>query len=619
MEAHSQLVDVCIVCALPEEARAFLEVVQQQCKVTFEEHTNTRLATIKNDKGEPVNLHVSWLPRYGPQEMVLHLTHVLEEYQPRLAVMTGICAGDKQHVHLGDLVIAERTFTADSGKLVTGEQGQTLHQYDTITYLLNEHILRFVPLFEHWKELVVTLSRPRSKRHQRDWLLQRLLREATASVRALPLDELAQQAPDWRQIVHEFQQGAEPVLLPSLVLRDKEMIERLQYGLDPFPFLDPPEARCHIRPLASSGAVRSDNPFQEIQVPVRGAIAVDMEGAAFGRVMQNFPGIPWLIVKGVSDYADQDKDDSYHDYSARASALYALSFIQAYVTDDRLSRPNGPRPSSDTEDLQRQQAAHIRESLHTLRNQSYSLSKQLTDGSVLIAGSLAIANELRSRLGKSAAREEFWHYLDDDHLLLSVAVVGWQSSSQTKLLMDTVGQVEESSLSLSGNLEILLYPVQMLVSIVDDAYSSVIFVHIFSAIRDKFCQKHKGEGKIDKLIDVLTLELQGNASLYVKVRYLDAINLLNGFIRELSDRLLNLDNAKLIKISKIEPKEAFAQFTRTDSMKVLLNELRDYIPAKSHDKLLKMVEDIAISVSKEEAGKKVEQKNEKEDDEPHGM
>jgi hypothetical protein len=109
MEKSPQLFDVCIVRALSEEARAFLEVVQQQCEDSLEElmspryQYSYRFATIKNDKDEPLNLHISWLPRYGPQEMTLHLSRVLEECQPRIAMMTGICAGDAQRVQLGDL------------------------------------------------------------------------------------------------------------------------------------------------------------------------------------------------------------------------------------------------------------------------------------------------------------------------------------------------------------------------------------------------------------------------------------------------------------------------------------------------------------------------------------
>jgi tetratricopeptide (TPR) repeat protein len=106
------------------------------------------------------------------------------------------------------------------------------------------------------------------------------------------------------------------------------------------------EVRCHIKAMASGSAVRADNPFKDVRAPVRGTVAIDMEGAAFGLVMSRHPLIPWLVVKGVCDYADRDKNDAYHDYTARASALYALSFIRAYVTNERLPRPNGPSPSS---------------------------------------------------------------------------------------------------------------------------------------------------------------------------------------------------------------------------------------------------------------------------------
>jgi hypothetical protein len=103
-----------------------------------------------------------------------------------------------------------------------------------------------------------------------------------------------------------------------------------------FPFMDPPETQCHIRPMASGSAVRSDNPFKDIQVPVRGTVAIDMEGAAFCEVLSRFSQVRWLVVKGVSDYADTDKDDTFHQYASRASAAYALRFLQHYVTEQRM-------------------------------------------------------------------------------------------------------------------------------------------------------------------------------------------------------------------------------------------------------------------------------------------
>src|SRR5262249_12954502 len=180
-----------------------------------------RFTTLPNVKGEPVRIHISWLPRYGSQEMFSHLGHVIDEYQPRLVAMIGICAGDKRYVHLGDLVVAERTFAYDSGKVVKGEHGQALYQQDMITYQVHENTLGFLRLFEHWKPRVAALSRPLSKQQQRDWLLQRLFEEPTGSVEAIPLAEREEFAPAWQRLVRELQQGREPFLSSVWALHDK--------------------------------------------------------------------------------------------------------------------------------------------------------------------------------------------------------------------------------------------------------------------------------------------------------------------------------------------------------------------------------------------------------------
>jgi hypothetical protein len=105
---------------------------------------------------------------------------------------------------------------------------------------------------------------------------------------------------------------------------------------------------------------------------VRGTVAIDMEGAAFGLVMSRHPLIPWLVVKGVCDFADRAKNDAYHGYAARASSLYALRFIRAYVTNERLPPfpeqgrralpPGGSHPGAMIDRLRR----HTRHTLDLL-------------------------------------------------------------------------------------------------------------------------------------------------------------------------------------------------------------------------------------------------------------
>ncbi|MEO8953836.1 MAG: hypothetical protein ABI465_04655 [Ktedonobacteraceae bacterium] len=343
-EQHSgnRTFDICIVCALTEEARAFMHVLTQQCTIQFEKGYSQRNrygyyhATMRNHRGEPLTIHVSCPPRYGSVELGLHLQRVLEECRPRFSAMTGICAGDKEAVHLGDIVVAERAFTYDTGKFTRDNHGQQLYLHDTITYSPKSEVLQFAQMFDQWEAAVVKIRRrPHSRRQQREWLLNTLL-ATTGSLDEVEEKILKRHAPDWREIITELQRGDSPYLTQEWKLINPVRVHELRYGKESFPFKDPLRSMLHLKTMASGSAVRADNPFRNVQIPVRGAIAIDMEGATFYRILADFPSIHALLVKGVSDYADADKNDAYHRYAASVAAAYLLSFIQEYVTRERL-------------------------------------------------------------------------------------------------------------------------------------------------------------------------------------------------------------------------------------------------------------------------------------------
>src|SRR5436190_192957 len=130
------LPDVCLVCALAEEAKALVDAFSRQCNAVFQRALSTRTrreyyySTIQNVDGEPLNILVSWQPSYGPVETSLHLKPLLEEFRPRFAAMTGICAGDKEKVKLGDIIVAERAFLYETGKMIRSEYGHLELQRD---------------------------------------------------------------------------------------------------------------------------------------------------------------------------------------------------------------------------------------------------------------------------------------------------------------------------------------------------------------------------------------------------------------------------------------------------------------------------------------------------------
>ncbi len=289
-------------------------------------------ATITNDAKEHLRIHLSWPAGNGPEEISLHTSAVLNEFRPRFAGMTGICAGDPKKVKLGDLVVANKAFKYDSGKMVLGADG---HLPDTDTKGPDQSTLQFVANFREWAEEADRLERPISKRQQRDWLLNALLDDRTPRIDALDERELDRFAPAWRDLVSELQAGETPELTSDLALRDEDRVRKLKFSRV-FPFRDPTKPKVHVAAMASGGMVRSDRPFERVQRPVRTAWAVEMEGYAFYRAVADFSRTRSLVVKGVCDYADPEKDDSYHAYASDLSAIYLAEFVRIYVNAARM-------------------------------------------------------------------------------------------------------------------------------------------------------------------------------------------------------------------------------------------------------------------------------------------
>jgi len=197
--------DVCVVCAMAEEAKAFMEVAKTLGASDFQQAFSSanllyHYTTINNRKEELLNLQVSWQTSYGPLEAGLHMQRILDEFKPGFIGMTGICAGDKRKVVLGDIIVAERAFLSDTGKFLMDTTGSRYQEYDTETHPLHSKLLHFIRGFEGWKPNVANLARPMSLHQQCDWLLKTLLEETTSSIDKIGLQILNQYAPDWRKI-----------------------------------------------------------------------------------------------------------------------------------------------------------------------------------------------------------------------------------------------------------------------------------------------------------------------------------------------------------------------------------------------------------------------------------
>src|SRR5712692_11004027 len=220
MEEQPQSFDICILCALYEEASAVIDEFSARCGITFTKafrslnHLEYRHATIQNRRSESLTVFVTWLSHMGPQRAALDLAPLLHEIHPRFVAMTGVCAGDRRKVKLGNLIVATDAYHPEEGKITRGADGQPVHLPETRTAGATTQVVQYVRGFDQWREPVRELKRQQLKR-------------------------------PWRAT---------------------------------------DEPACYIEVMASSMAVRADNPFpQWTRQHNRKTVGVDMEAATFYR------------------------------------------------------------------------------------------------------------------------------------------------------------------------------------------------------------------------------------------------------------------------------------------------------------------------------------------------
>src|ERR1700758_3295760 len=126
---NRKVCDVCICCALWDEAEAVRDIFSKLGRPSFEEdYTINKVkylkGSIQNDRGEALSVHLCWLPEMGPGRAAAHFPEFFSEFKPRFAGMTGICAADRTLAALGDLVVARFAYEYARGKIVLGKDGK---------------------------------------------------------------------------------------------------------------------------------------------------------------------------------------------------------------------------------------------------------------------------------------------------------------------------------------------------------------------------------------------------------------------------------------------------------------------------------------------------------------
>lgn len=334
-------VDVLLICALKDEYDQVLNVADGIQAPGWNEHplasgwivADASFTTADGNTLRIRAIHASHMGREQVQAVASKLIH---EQPARCIAMSGICAGRRGKVSLGDVIFAERLWSYDAGK-VTVENGKEKFQGDPIQYKPSPvwvQRMQHVPVpspSTPWLS-----SRPRLPLElQEDWTLLRVLAGEVPSQHP----DFNSACPNWSDVLPRLWERK--WLEKSLVLTatGRQHAEELNL-LHHITLPTPPDFGIHVAPMATGAAVSEDEGiFPRLADSMRKVLGIEMEASALG-ALGEVHDIPVVVAKGVSDYGAPFKDDRYREFAARASAELLIAFLRNAT--DLLSKQNAP-------------------------------------------------------------------------------------------------------------------------------------------------------------------------------------------------------------------------------------------------------------------------------------
>ena len=384
------VVDALIVTARREELDALLavETGRRGEWVEVDGDPPRHVAHFETDGG-PVRLVVVHSPKMGVAATAHVTASLARDLHPRSLAMCGVCAGHPEDTALGDVVIADRVFDHDKGKLKPTGLASDLDSYR----LDNSW------LYPARAMCGAAAGMPGYADPTGDgalwWVLEELLagrapHRNTAWRRYVP-DDLR---PAFvHRLIDELGYARFKGDGYALTRAGKKAIREhlLRYGAlaTRLPF------HVHVGPIGSGSYVAAD---AEIWARIadngmRKILAIEMEAAAIGQVAFDRK-LPFLVVKGVMDHADKHKSDRFKGFAARASAEVLCAMLRRTLARDVQARPTGDSATASTWRL-----------LGKLDQPSAAEDRGASDAGYRPGGAqeAAVVEHLRAVLGKNRA------------------------------------------------------------------------------------------------------------------------------------------------------------------------------------------------------------------------
>ncbi|WP_305785522.1 Ltp family lipoprotein [Symbioplanes lichenis] len=348
-------VDVLVVTAIPEELKAARDVASDRVARWEPREVDKSSPYIwgeyRVDGGRGFTVALARPLRMGGRAAGPFVTTLVDRLQPSSVVMCGVCGGNPAETALGDVVVGSPVYEWDEGQRSSdGFAGN--HQQFPLDSDWQRAAQEFSPAdLDSYGEI--------GEEEALLWFLELL--HHGQEPRNHPAREQYFPAGTWKPRLARLvdvgwirrERGASVLTaegiahLAEAVYDDVDGPQRLPY-------------RVLESPMASGSAVSTDADEWD-RLKAMGALwitAIDMEAATIATVA-HAKKLPWMVVKGVSDYADALKGHRYKRFAARAAAQVMFALLERVAPRNDAEKlhtssrggehiPRRPKPTTTT-------------------------------------------------------------------------------------------------------------------------------------------------------------------------------------------------------------------------------------------------------------------------------
>ncbi|WP_224249771.1 5'-methylthioadenosine/S-adenosylhomocysteine nucleosidase family protein [Hyalangium gracile] len=277
--------DIAVLTVIPAELVAAREALGIAESARFKDEVGTvfyrgrvRSARARRD----YDVVLTCLGRAGNALSAAAVQDVITRYRPQLVLLMGIAAGMRGKVRIGEVVFSERVVAYEPAAVARTPEGHS-------------HV-------EPRPEI-----RTVSHRVQQD---------------------LVHYRPDEARLRERFEQRGGSFPLPSSgneTLYQAHVASRLTVKL--------------ATVASGEKLLRDPDKLREFRALHGKTEVAEMEAAGLMEACER-SGAPWLVIRGISDFGDEFKDDRFHEFASRAASVVMADFIEHGL---ELEKRRGPR------------------------------------------------------------------------------------------------------------------------------------------------------------------------------------------------------------------------------------------------------------------------------------